>query len=55
MIEKFFDIKPQLTRMDKEVMEQCRPYFERIDEIAQHNQLKVLRAFIDNNISLYVL
>ena len=51
MIEKFFDIKPQLTRMDKEVMEQCRPYFERIDEIAQHNQLKVLRAFIDNNIS----
>ena len=51
MIEKFFDVKPQLVEMDREVMELCRPYFEKIDETAQYNQLKVLRAFIDNNIS----
>ena len=51
MIEKFFDVKSDLITLDKEVMGLCRPYFEKIDEIAQHNQLKVLRAFIDNYIS----
>ncbi len=51
MIEKFFDVKSQLVQLDREVMDRCKPYFERIDEIAQYNQLKVLRAFIDNNIS----
>ena len=51
MISKFFDVKPQLMDLDKEVMSRCKPYFERIDEISQYNQLKVLRAFIDNNIS----
>lgn len=51
MIEKFFDVKPQLMRLDEEVMELCKPYFEKIDRTAQYNQLKVLKAFIDNNIS----
>ncbi len=51
MIDKFFNISPAIMQLDKEVMEMCRPYFDKIDEVADYNQLKVLKAFIDNNIS----
>ncbi len=51
MISNFFDIKQPLIELDKEVMSICKPHFEKIDEVAQYNQLKVLKAFIDNNIS----
>ncbi len=51
MIGKFFDIKPDMLRLDKEVMELCKPYFEKVDEVASYNQMKVLKAFIDNGIS----
>ena len=42
MINKFFDVKPQLMELDKEVMECCRPYFEKIDSIAQGYGIPVL-------------
>ncbi len=51
MIEKFFDIKQEMVKLDEEVMEICKPYFDKIDEISEYNQLKVLKAFIDNGIS----
>jgi len=51
MIGKFFDIKPDMLRLDKEVMAICKPYFEKVDEVASYNQMKVLKAFIDNGIS----
>lgn len=51
MIGKFFDIKPDMLALDKEVMEICKPYFEKVDEVASYNQMKVLKAFIDNGIS----
>lgn len=51
MIGKFFDIKPDMLRLDKEVMKLCKPYFEKVDEVASYNQMKVLKAFIDNGIS----
>ena len=51
MIDNFFDIKPQMMELDKEVMALCKPYFEKIDEISDYNQMKVLKAFIDNGIS----
>jgi len=51
MIDKFFDIKPRMMELDKEVMAVCKPYFEKIDEISDYNQMKVLKAFIDNGIS----
>lgn len=51
MIKEFFDVSPELLELDKEVMELCRPYFEKIDQTSQYNQLKVLKAFIDNGIS----
>lgn len=51
MIGKFFDISPELLEIDKQVMELCRPYFKKIEEVQQYNQLKVLKAFKDNCIS----
>lgn len=51
MIENFFDISEELLKIDQEVMEDCSPYFKKINEIRQHNQLKVLKAFIDKRIS----
>ena len=51
MIGNFFDIKPDMLRLDKEVMALCKPYFEKVGEVASYNQMKVLKAFIDNGIS----
>lgn len=51
MIEKFFDIDKKLIELDKEVMELCKPYFEKIEQTGRYNQMKVLKAFIDNGIS----
>ncbi|MBR5305814.1 MAG: methionine gamma-lyase family protein, partial [Oscillospiraceae bacterium] len=51
MIGKFFDIDKELLAVDKEVMELCKPYFDRVDEVQQYNQLKVLKAFKENSIS----
>ena len=51
MIGKFFDIDKELLAVDKEVMELCKPYFDRVDEVQQYNQLKVLKAFKENRIS----
>ena len=51
MIEKFFDISPEMLALDEKVMELCRPYFDKVNEISQYNRLKVHKAFIKNNIS----
>ena len=51
MIEHFFDIKPEMLAADEEVMKLCKPYFDKIDEVSAYNQVKVLKAFIDNGIS----
>lgn len=51
MINQFFDISEQLMQTDKEVLHLCKPYFEKIEEIQQYNQLKVLKAFRDCKIS----
>ena len=51
MIGNFFDIDKELLAIDKEVMELCKPYFERVEEVQQYNQLKVLKAFKENRIS----
>ncbi|MEG1782564.1 MAG: methionine gamma-lyase family protein [Oscillospiraceae bacterium] len=51
MIENFFDISEELMDLDRQSMELCQPYFNEIDQIRQFNQLKVLKAFIDNKIS----
>lgn len=51
MIKEFFDVSDELLAIDKEVMELCSPYFKKIEQIQEYNQLKVLKAFKDNYIS----
>ncbi len=51
MIKNFFDVSDEMLAIDKEVMELCAPYFKKIEEIQEYNQLKVLKAFKENYIS----
>ena len=50
-MQQFFDIHPTLLEYDKKARTLCRETFEKIDEIAMHNQHKVLSAFIKNGVS----
>lgn len=47
----FFSIDTRLENMDKKALAKCKEAFERIDEITEYNQQKVLSAFIKNRIS----
>lgn len=48
---KFFDIDERLLKLDKKALELSKQEFEKIDNITEYNQLKVLKAFIDNGVS----
>ena len=50
-ITDLFDVKPEFRELDAQVMEECEPYFRKIDKLRDYNQVKVLKAFIDNGIS----
>lgn len=50
-IKKFFDIDDCLLAADKKAQELCRSRFYEIDGVTEHNQLKVLSAFIKNGVS----
>ncbi len=50
-ITEFFNIDNELLEMDKSALKNCKASFERIDEITEYNQLKVLKAFISNGVS----
>lgn len=50
-IKKFFNIDDRLLAADKNVLELCRDRFAEIEEVTEHNQLKVLSAFIKNEVS----
>ena len=47
----FFDIDNGIEKASDSAMKLCARQFEEIDDITQHNQLKVQRAFIDHQIS----
>ena len=51
MVEQFFHIDPSIARMAEEAEETCREAFARIDGNAEYNGMKVLSAFIENNVS----
>ncbi len=51
MLERFFDYKPELLALDEKAMALCAPYFRQAEEIRDYNQLKMLRAFADNQMS----
>lgn len=48
---KFNDMKPQVFALAQEAENEIRLQFERIDQIAQLNTLKVMQAFQDNKVS----
>lgn len=50
-VNKFFNIDNKLLQYDKTALENCKTVFEKINNIAEYNQLKVLKAFIDNGVS----
>lgn len=47
----FFKISDRIENASEKAMELCREQFDYIDEIAEYNQLKVQKAFINNGIS----
>ena len=50
-ITNFFKIDNDLLEMDKQALKECAPVFEKIDDVTEFNQLKVLNAFIKNGVS----
>ncbi len=50
-INNFFNIDKSLLETDKLCLQKCEPFFKEIDAITEFNQLKMLKAFIDNGVS----
>ncbi|MBR5121898.1 MAG: methionine gamma-lyase family protein, partial [Oscillospiraceae bacterium] len=48
---EFFDFNPKLVELAEKAEALCKPAFERIDKICEHNSQKVLSAFINNKVS----
>ena len=51
MLSHFFDFKPEVLALDEKAMELCQPYFRHMEEIRDYNQLKMLKAFADTQMS----
>ena len=51
MLNHFFDYKPEVLALDEKAMELCQPYFRHMEEIRDYNQLKMLKAFADTQMS----
>ena len=47
----FFKIDERIEKASSEALTKCKEQFEKIESISEFNQLKVLKAFIDNKIS----
>lgn len=46
-----FKIDSKIKELSKKAMELCKEEFEKIDEITEYNQQKMLKAFIDSGVS----
>lgn len=51
MLEQFFNYEPEVLALDEQAMQLCQPYFRRAEEIRDYNQLKLLKAFGDTQMS----
>ena len=51
MLERFFDYRPEVLALDEKAMQLCAPYFRQAEQVRDYNQLKMLRAFTDNQMS----
>ena len=50
-INNFFSIDSSLLELDKKALAMCEEVFSEIDNTTEYNQLKVLKAFIENGVS----
>lgn len=55
MLNEIFDLPEWLVQLDSELMRQCAGRFAEIDQIKEHNQLKVLKAFINHRVGAHHL
>ena len=51
MLNHFVNYKPEVLALDEKAMELCQPYFRHMEEIRDFNQLKMLKAFADTQMS----
>lgn len=51
MEQEFFNISPELKKLDKEALDRVKGRFAEIDSITEYNQVKMLHAFINNSVS----
>lgn len=47
----FFNFNDQLTKISDTALSKCKEMFSEIDRVAEFNQQRVLKAFIDNGVS----
>lgn len=50
-INDFFNIDNSLLELDKKALAECKTVFSEIESTTEYNQLKVLKAFIENGVS----
>ncbi len=50
MKDTFFEIDERILALGDKALEKCAPAFARIEKVCEHNQNKVLKAFINNRI-----
>ena len=51
MIEQFYDLRPEVLALDRKALSLCREQFAHVEEIRDYNQLKMLKAFADTQMS----
>ena len=51
MIEQFYDLRPEVLALDRKALDLCRAQFAHVEEIRDYNQLKMLKAFADTQMS----
>lgn len=51
MEQEFFNISPELKKLDKQALDRVKDRFAEIDSITEYNQVKMLHAFINNSVS----
>ena len=51
MLNHFFDYKPEVLALDEKALELCQPYFKQMEDIRDYNQLKMMKAFADTQMS----
>lgn len=51
MLNHFFNYKPEVLALDEKALELCQPYFKQMEDIRDYNQLKMLKAFADTQMS----